>query len=162
MTDDVRLIALAGVAQFSDLVSGTAGEAVWGRWRTRSRNRYSNWRSSSVEPCDRLARVTGPTLPPTPALDRATPRRPAVHLLEQSAGEDTVSAVTATGRLDERETESRALVPDDTTRPRLSSRVSALPAVVRGEPEAAPDRRLESAGTTQELLNLLDSAFGES
>ncbi|WP_425472847.1 type I polyketide synthase [Streptomyces botrytidirepellens] len=116
----------------------------------------------SVELRNRLAGATGLALPPTLVFDHATPDRLAAHLLEQLADEDTVSAETVLSRLDAIEAEIRGLAADDSARLRLSSRVSALLVAVRGEPEATPDLRTESAGTTQELLDLLDSEFGES
>ncbi|MEU7206278.1 type I polyketide synthase [Streptomyces sp. NPDC045470] len=116
----------------------------------------------SVDLRNRLNRATGLDLPPTLLFDHATPRRLAAHLLAALDPRDDTSADALLARLDRIETDIKALPADDTARLRMASRLGALLTAVRGTEADDAYGELETAGSTEELLDLLDSRFGES
>ncbi|WP_417801295.1 type I polyketide synthase [Streptomyces sp. NRRL B-2790] len=117
----------------------------------------------SVDLRNRLGRATGLTLPPTLLFDHTTPARLAKHLLTELFDEGAAAAETVIGRLDRIEADVQALAADDSARLRLATRVESLLRAVRGTGDAADQTPgLESADSTEKLLELLDNRFGES
>ncbi|MGK4906012.1 SDR family NAD(P)-dependent oxidoreductase [Streptomyces albus] len=125
----------------------------------------------SVDLRNRLNRATGLRLPPTLLFDHATPARLAQHLLGHLADGDAGAEGTpedVLAGLDRIERQIRALPGDGTARLRLTARVETLLAAVRGAGgDDAGDggdavSAVESAASTEELLDLLDSRYGES
>jgi acyl transferase domain-containing protein len=115
----------------------------------------------SVELRNRLNTATGLSLPPTLVFDYATPAELARHLLGQLGEPDTASTESVLAGLDRIEAEIRQLGADDTARQRLASRIGALLSAVRPE-DTGPVPGLESAASTEDLLDLLDAQFGEA
>ncbi|MGW7048913.1 type I polyketide synthase [Streptomyces avermitilis] len=115
----------------------------------------------SVDLRNRLGRATGLSLPPTLVFDYTTPARVAGYLLGELFGEEVLSADAVLARLTQLETDIRALLDDDTARMRLRTRIGALLSSVDVDGSEDADADLESADSTEELLNLLDSRFGE-
>ncbi|TQE19683.1 SDR family NAD(P)-dependent oxidoreductase, partial [Streptomyces ipomoeae] len=115
----------------------------------------------SVDLRNRLSRATGLALPPTLLFDYTTPTRLAKRLLAELFDEETVSPESVLTELDRIEADIQGLATDDSARLRLASRVESLLRAVRGTggpTDGTPS--LESADSTEELLDLLDSEFG--
>ncbi|WP_067498957.1 type I polyketide synthase [Actinoplanes sp. TFC3] len=113
----------------------------------------------SVDLRNRLATATGLKLAPTLLFDHTTPVRLAKYLLGEFAFDDGASVDTVLSRLDHLETDLRTLATDDTQRLRLAARLEALLRSVRPDTTAPA---LDAAGSTEELLAMLDNQFGES
>ena len=113
----------------------------------------------------RLNRATGLDLPATLVFDHANPARLARHLLGRLFDGSGSSGDSVAARLDRIEAEIRDLASDDAERLRLASRIESLLSAVCGAGSAPgqdtdQDPDLESAGSTDELLDLLDSRYG--
>ncbi|MFI1198647.1 type I polyketide synthase [Streptomyces sp. NPDC020883] len=116
----------------------------------------------SVELRNRLSVATGLSLPPTLVFDYATPAELAGHLLElltDGAGSSEEALLT---RIDQLAADIRRSLDDETARARLAARIDALMTAVRPPQDPDGDAGLESADSTEELLDLLDRQFGEA